>query len=272
MILDGNKVRDELIIKYKDIISKDKLDISLGIIQVGNNEESNLYIKNKIKYCEMVGIKVLVFNLNSEEEVIDKINELNNDDNITGIILQSPTEGMDFDKLVNMIDYKKDVDGLTKNNIYNLYNNNDVIIPCTVKGIFKLLDYYNININNKKICIIGRSNIVSKPLLLELINRDCTVSICHSKTDDLSCYTKNSDVIISCVGKSKLITKDMVNNNFIGIDVGISKINKKIVGDFDFDNLKDKSSYITPVPGGIGPMTVAMIIDNLIYMKKEFDL
>ena len=272
MILDGNKVRDELIVKYKDVISKDKLNISLAIIQVGNNEESNIFIKNKIKYCEKVGIKVLVFNLNSEEEVIDKINELNNDDDITGIILQSPTEGMDFDKLVNMIDYKKDVDGLTKHNIYNLYINKEGIIPCTVKAIFKLLDYYNIDINNKRVCIIGRSNILSKPLLLELINRDCTVSICHSKTDNISDYTLNSDIIISCVGKPKLITESMVKDNFIGIDVGISKENKKIVGDFDFDNLKDKSSYITPVPGGVGPMTVAMVIDNLIYMKKEIDL
>lgn len=270
ILMDGKSYRDELLIEYKERIKE--LDITLAIIQVGNNDASNLYIKNKIKYCSDVGIDVKYYNIDgSEKDVIDLINKLNNDDKITGIILQSPTPNMDYDMLAENIDYRKDVDGFSKENIFKLYMNEESIIPCTVKGIIKLLDHYNIEISGSNICIIGRGNIVGKPLSLALTNRNATVTLCHSKTKNLKEITKKSDIIISAVGKANIITKSMVKDGFVGIDVGINRVDGKLVGDFDFDNIKDKASYITPVPGGVGPMTIAMIIDNLIEMsiKKE---
>ncbi len=269
ILIDGKKYRDELLEEYKERV-KD-LSITLAIIQVGNNESSNLYITNKIKYCSQVGINVEYHNIDTEkeEDVIELINQLNNNDAVTGIILQSPTPNMDYDKLAEMIDTNKDVDGFGKENIYRLYMNQGTILPCTVKGIIKLLDYYNIEISGSNICIIGRGNIVGKPLSLALTNRNATVTLCHSKTKKLKDITKKSDIIISAVGKANFIKSDMVKKNFIGIDVGISKVDGKIVGDFDFEDIKDKASYITPVPGGVGPMTIAMIIDNLIEMAEK---
>ena len=197
------------------------------------------------------------------------INNLNNDSKVTGIILQSPIPGIDFNKMVELIDSSKDVDGLTKNNIYNLYINNETIIPCTVKGIIKLLEHYKISLKGANVCIIGRSNIVGKPLALALENRDATVTLCHSKTKDLHLYTKNADIVISAVGIPKLITGDYVKNGVICVDVGINRINNSLCGDFDYESVKDKALFITPVPGGVGPMTVSMIVDNLIAMKKN---
>ncbi|MBQ6538953.1 MAG: bifunctional 5,10-methylenetetrahydrofolate dehydrogenase/5,10-methenyltetrahydrofolate cyclohydrolase [Bacilli bacterium] len=269
ILIDGKKYRDELLEEYKKKV--EDLSISLAIIQVGNNEASNLYITNKIKYSSQVGINVEYFNLDTEDEkeVEELINQLNENDNITGIILQSPTPNMNYDRLAEMIDSKKDVDGFTKENIYKLYMKEEAIIPCTVKGIIKLLDHYNIPISGSNICIIGRGNIVGKPLALALTNRDATVTLCHSKTKKLKDITKKADIIISAVGKPNMITEDMVKKDFVGIDVGINKVNGKTVGDFDFENIKDKASYITPVPGGVGPMTIAMIIDNLIEMAEK---
>lgn len=269
ILIDGKKYRDELLEEYKERI-KD-LSITLAIIQVGNNESSNLYITNKIKYCSQVGINVEYHHLDTEDkqEVIELINQLNDNDSVTGIILQSPTPNMDYDELAEIIDSKKDVDGFGKDNIYKLYMNQDTIMPCTVKGIIKLLDYYDIKISGSTICVVGRGNIVGKPLALALENRDATVTLCHSKTNNLKDITKNADIIISAVGKAKFITSSMVKKDFIGIDVGINKLDGKIVGDFDFEKVKDKASFITPVPGGVGPMTIAMIIDNLIEMAEK---
>ena len=269
-IIDGVKVRSELLEEYKKKISDNNLDISLVIIQIGNNEASNTYVKNKIKYCEKVGIKVEVNKLDeavSEEEVINLIRELNDSD-VTGIILQSPTpKHINFIKCARLIDSSKDVDGLCEENLFGLRDNNEKILPCTVKGILRLFDYYNIDLVGKNIVVVGRGNLVGRPLFDALVNRDATVTLCHSKTKDLSLYTKNADIVISAVGKSDLVTKDMVSDGFIGIDVGINFVDGKLVGDMSKD-VSDKASYLTLVPGGVGPMTVAMIIDNLIELKK----
>ena len=268
-LLDGKKYRDQLISEYND--KAKNLDIKLAIIQVGNSKASNLYVGNKIKYCNSVGIEVDHYHFNeaTENEISDLIAVLNNDDRITGIILQSPTPGIDYDKLVEKILPDKDVDGFTKENVYRLYMNDENILPCTVKGIIKLLEHYNINLTGSNVAIIGRGNIVGKPLALALENRDATVSLCHSKTKNLGEITKNADIVISAVGKPNLIKADMVKDGFVGVDVGICYVNDKLVGDFDFNVIKDKASFITPVPGGVGPMTVAMIIDNLIEMKQK---
>lgn len=272
MILDGKKLRDELLVQYKEKIKEEKLNITLAIILVGNNEASKLYIKNKEKYCTEVGIKVDKYLLDentNEEVLINLIKDLNEDEKVTGIILQSPVpNGIDFDKCSGMILPSKDVDGFTKDNVYNLYLNKKSILPCTVKGIIKLLEYYNIEINGKNVAIIGRGNIVGKPLAMALENRNATVSLLHSKTKDLKMFTKDADIVVVACGIPKLLKKEMIKEGSVVIDVGISRVDGKIVGDIDFDNIKDIALFVTPNPGGIGPMTIAMIIDNLIEMGE----
>lgn len=272
MILDGKKLRDELLVQYKEKIKEEKLNITLAIILVGNNEASKLYIKNKEKYCTEVGIKVDKYLLDedtSEEVLINLIKDLNEDEKVTGIILQSPVpDGIDFDKCSGMILPSKDVDGFTKDNVYNLYLNKKSILPCTVKGIIKLLEHYNIEINGKNVAIIGRGNIVGKPLAMALENRNATVSLLHSKTKDLKMFTKDADIVVVACGIPKLLKKEMIKEGSVVIDVGISSVDGKIVGDIDFDNIKDIALFVTPNPGGIGPMTIAMIIDNLIEMGE----
>lgn len=272
MILDGKKLRDELLVQYKEKIKEEKLNITLAIILVGNNEASKLYIKNKEKYCTEVGIKVDKYLLDedtSEDVLINLIKDLNEDKKVTGIILQSPVpDGIDFDKCSGMILPSKDVDGFTKDNVYNLYLNKKSILPCTVKGIIKLLEYYNIEINGKNVAIIGRGNIVGKPLAMALENRNATVSLLHSKTKDLKMFTKDADIVVVACGIPKLLKKEMIKEGSVVIDVGISRVDGKIVGDIDFDNIKDIALFVTPNPGGIGPMTIAMIIDNLIEMGE----
>lgn len=272
MILDGKKLRDELLVQYKEKIKEEKLNITLAIILVGNNEASKLYIKNKEKYCTEVGIKVDKYLLDediSEKVLINLIKDLNEDEEVTGIILQSPVpNGIDFDKCSGMILPSKDVDGFTKDNVYNLYLNKKSILPCTVKGIIKLLEYYNIEINGKNVAIIGRGNIVGKPLAMALENRNATVSLLHSKTKNLKMFTKDADIVVVACGIPKLLKKGMIKEGSVVIDVGISRVDGKIVGDIDFDNIKDIALFVTPNPGGIGPMTIAMIIDNLIEMGE----
>lgn len=273
ILLDGKALRDKIIENVKRKVIENNLNITLAIIYVGFNEASEIYIRNKQTSCEKAGINSKVFKLSesiSEEELIKLIENLNSDKNITGIILQSPIPGhLDFDKCCMKILPTKDVDGFTKDNIYNLYLNKESILPCTVKGIIRLLDEYKINLEGKNVVIVGRGNIVGKPLINALLNRNATITVAHSKTKNLGNITKNADILISAVGNPLLITEDMVKDGTVIIDVGINKYNGKTVGDVDFENVKAKCSYITPVPGGVGPMTVAMILDNLLEMKGK---
>ena len=273
MILDGKMVRDKILNELKIKIEQESLSIKLAIILVGNNEASKIYIKNKEKACNYVGIDVEKYILpedTEEQTLLELIKKLNADINITGIILQSPVpEYIDYDKCSNLIDAKKDVDGFTRDNIYNLYLGKDTILPCTVKGIIKLLEYYKIPISGSNVVIVGRGNIVGHPLSLALENLNATVTLAHSKTKNLGDVTKNADILISATGVKHLITKDMVKKGATVIDVGVTRENGHIYGDVDFDSVSDVASYITPNPGGVGPMTVAMIIDNLIWMKER---
>lgn len=275
MILDGKALRDKILEELKSKIEKENLHIKLAIILVGDNEASKIYIKNKEKACEKVGIEVSKYLLSkdtTEEELINLIKELNSDEEVTGIILQSPVPShIDFDKCSGTIKSEKDVDGFTKDNVYNLYLNHDTILPCTVAGIIRMLDEYDITLDGASVVIVGRGNIVGKPLGLALLNKNATVIYTHSHTHDLKTFTKNADIVIAACGVPKLITKDMVKNGATVIDVGVSRVDGKIVGDVDFDEVKNVASYITPNPGGVGPMTVAMIIDNLVYMKERID-
>lgn len=269
--IDGVALRDKLLEEYKKRIEQDKLTLRLDIITVGVDPASKVYVKNKVKYATYCGIKVVTHELDEkieESELIELIKKLNDDDEVTGIILQSPISSqLDFDKCAGNIVYYKDVDGFTKENTYRLYHKKDGLVPCTVKGIIKIFDSYGIDLVGKNVTIIGRGNIVGKPLALALENKDATVTLCHSKTKNLKVHTKDADIVISAVGKRNVVTKDMVKEGFIGIDVGINRVDGKLYGDFDYDPLAKMASYITPVPGGVGPMTVAMIIENLILAK-----
>ena len=270
--MNGKKVRDELLQEYKNIIEKESLKITLAIIQIGHNESSNLYIKNKIKYANEIGIEVESIVLEetiTEQEVIKEIETLNQNPNITGILLQAPVPNhISFENCIQKIHYRKDVEGLTSENIYRRYENQEAIIPCTAKGIMKLLEYYNIPLVGKNITIIGRSDLIGKPLIHLLLKEDATITVCHSKTKNIKEHTQNADIVISGVGKPNLIIKDMVKDNYVGIDAGITTNNEKVVGDFAKD-VKEKASYYTPVPGGVGPMTIAMLMENLIQLKRK---
>ena len=267
-ILDGKKLSLEILNEVKEKLSKLDKKLGFAIIWVGNNEASSIYVKNKLKKCEELGIDGKLYHLEenvSEEEVINLIDKLNNDDSVNGILLQSPVpKQIDIINCFNRINPTKDIDGFSNISIGNLVLGKPSHISCTPKGIMKLLDYYHIDLEGKNVCLINRSIIVGKPLFNLLISRNATVCMCHSHTNNLSEITKNADIVISAVGIPKFITKDMLKDGAIVIDVGISRIDGKVVGDVDFDNVLDKVSYITPVPGGVGPMTVAMIFANLV--------
>ncbi len=277
--IDGNKFKKELLEEYKEKIASEHLDIRLDIIFVGDNGASEVYVGKKLEAASYVGIRTNLHRLGMKtttKEVQDLIKSLNEDDEVTGIILQSPVpKGVDFDSCAGLIESRKDIDGFTKQNIFALYNNDEELIPCTVKGIIKLLTHYGVNLEGKNVVIIGRSSIVGKPLALALINRNATVTVCHSKTVDLEAFTKNADILISAVGVPGLIKENMVKEGFVGIDVGTTRVfdeasgKNKLKGDFDFEALSKKASLITPVPGGVGPMTVTCVIENLIDAKLE---
>ena len=263
-LLSGIECKNKLKENLTKKINKIKEKITITVISVGNDEASKIYIKNKIKECQSVNIECqhLHFEKISTNELIKTITKLNKDKNITGILVQLPLpKNIEENKVINTIDYKKDIDGLTKSNTAKLYSNQKGIIPCTAKGIIDLLEYNKIEIEGKNITIIGRSNLVGKPLTLALLNKNATVTTCHSKTKDLKKHTKKADIIIVAVGKPNLIKKEMVSKNSIIIDVGINRVNGKISGDVDKSVYK-KCKAITPVPGGVGPMTVYEVLSN----------
>ncbi len=272
VIIDGRevakKIKEELKEKVNELKEKG-IYPKLAVIMIGKDKASEIYVRNKSRDCDYVGIEYEEFFLEESitmETLLNLIDELNKRDDIHGILLQSPIpEHLDIRKAFNKIDYRKDVDGFNPINVGKLLIGEDTFIPCTPLGVIKLLEQYNIQIEGKNAVVIGRSNIVGKPLSQYLLNKDATVTVCHSKTENLKEITSKADILISAVGKPKVITRDMVKENAVIIDVGINRTpDGKIVGDVDYDNLLDKVSYITPVPGGVGQMTRAMLINNII--------
>lgn len=259
-ILDGKAYSEELINNYKKLTSGKS--ITLGII-TSEEDDSKIYLNSKIKACKQTNIKVKIFKVKSENELPPLIKKLNND-NITGILIDNSLPN--FLDIINLLSKEKDVEGLTQENIYDLYMGREKIVPCTAKGIIKLLKKYKIEIRGKNVVIIGRGITTGKPLMHALENRDATVTLCHSKTKNLKEIFKQADILISMVGKPNMINKNMVKKGFIGIDAGINKVDGKIVGDFNFKDVSSSASYITKVPGGVGPMTTAMLIENLIEL------
>ena len=277
IIIDGKelakKTRQNLKIKCDELKSKG-ITPKLAVIMVGDNPASKVYVRNKSKACQEVGVEYEEYLLDSnitQKELIDLIKKLNNDKNINGILLQSPIpKHLDINEAFRTIDYHKDVDGFHPMNVGKLTLGQDTFVSCTPYGVMRMFEEYNIDLCGKNVVILGRSNIVGKPLTQCCLNKNATITVCHSKTQNTKKLTKEADIVISAIGKPKFITEDMIKEGAIVIDVGINRDeNGKIVGDVDFENVKQKASYITPVPGGVGPMTVAMLINNVIKAAKN---
>ena len=276
ILIDGKelakKTRQNLKLEC-DELKKEGINPKLAVIMVGDNPASKVYVKNKSKACQEVGIEYEEYLLDSnikQEELIKLIKKLNEDKTINGILLQSPIpNGLDINEAFRTIDYKKDVDGFHPMNVGKLALGQDTFVSCTPYGVMRMFEEYNIDLCGKNVVILGRSNIVGKPLSQCCLNKNATVTICHSKTQNTKKITKEADIVIAAIGKPKFITQDMVKDGAVIIDVGINRDeNGKIVGDVDFENVKEKASYITPVPGGVGPMTIAMLINNVIKAAK----
>ena len=274
VILDGKKLRDKILEELKTRLEKYTLKPTLVVILVGDNPASRIYVNNKKKTAENLGINSIVINYPSdvpERVLLDKIKELNADKNVTAILVQLPLpEHIDKFKVINAISPKKDVDGFTPENSGRLFTGEEpYVYPCTPKGIIRLLDEYKIPIEGKHAVIVGRSNIVGKPLAQMLLNRNATVTICHSRTENLPDITKTADILVSAVG-GKIIGINMIKSNCVVIDVGIFKDeNGKTRGDVDFNTAAPLTSYITPVPGGVGPMTIAMLMSNTVELFEK---
>lgn len=269
-IMDGKKISFEL--KEKLIKKVGELDkkLTLVVVSVGSNEASKVYVSQKEKMALEIGYNFINLHFDSilEDDLIKEIEKLNNNKEITGIIVQLPLpDNLNKDKILNSINPLKDVDGLTNNNLIKLIKKEESLLPCTPKGIMTLFDYYNIDFSGKRVVIVGRSELVGLPLFHLLLNKNATVTLCHSKTINLINYTKEADILIVAVGKKDLVTRDMIKENSILIDVGINRYENKLYGDISSDSL-DKSSLMTPVPGGVGPMTVISLMEN-VYLANS---
>ena len=245
---------------------------------VGDNPASKVYVRNKSRACNEVGIEYTEYLLKgntTQEELESLIENLNKDKKVNGILLQSPLpEHLDINKAFKEIAYLKDVDGFTPVSVGKLCIGDDTFVSCTPLGIIRMIEEYNIDISGKNVVILGRSNIVGRPLIQCCLRKNATVTVCHSRTKDIKEHTKMADIIISAIGKSKFVTSDMVKDGAVIIDVGINRDeNGKLAGDVDFENVERKASYITPVPGGVGPMTIAMLMENVIKVEpKDYNI
>ena len=276
LLLAGKPAADALLERLKPDIKK--LDPKLVVVQVGEDPASSSYIKQKMKSCEAVGMRHEHLHLDaaiSKEKLFEEIDQLNNDSDVTGFIVQLPLPShlQEFvPDVIKAIDPKKDVDGFGAYNLGKMFLSTEFehLPPATPSGIIELLNFYKIDPAGKHVVVVGRSNIVGKPIAVMLLNRDATVTITHSKTKDLVSLTKQADILIAAVGKPHLITADMVKPGVVIIDVGMNRTEDgKLVGDCDFDSLEKIASAITPVPGGVGPLTVASLMRNCVTAKKR---
>ena len=246
---------------------------TLACVLVGDDPASKVYVANKEKACAMVGINSVVKKLPAnatQEQVAEVISSLNADKNISGILLQLPLpKHLDENALINLISPSKDVDGLTDLNLGRLFAGKHIVAPCTATGIIDLLDHYNLEIAGKRAVVIGRSLLVGKSVANLLEQRNATVTVCHSKTQNLAEITRQADILVVAIGKPNYVTADMVKDGAVVIDVGINRLATGLVGDVDFANVKDKTSYITPVPGGVGPMTIAELLQNTLTLHEQ---
>ncbi len=277
-IIDGKKhsteIRGELKTRAQRFKEKYGEEIGLAVVLVGSDPASQVYVRNKIKGCEEVGIKSFAYYLPEEaaqEQVMEVVEELVGNPAIHGILVQLPLpEHIDAQRVLKLIPREKDVDGFCEENIGNLCLKRDCLVACTPNGVMKMLEREGIDVCGKNAVVIGRSNIVGKPMAMLLLNADATVTVCHSKTENLKEACSRADILVAAIGKPKFVTADMVKEGAVVIDVGMDRDeNGKLCGDVDFVNVKDKCSFITPVPGGVGPMTITMLLYNTVTAAER---
>lgn len=278
MIIDGKKVAQGILDDIKKQVAKLEIKPTIAVVIVGENSSSKIYVNIKNKKATEIGMNSVVVEMSEDtkqQELEAKIEELNQNPDINAILVQMPLpKHLDAYKIIEEILPEKDVDGFHPENVGRLsIGLTPFAYSCTPKGVIRLLDEYNIDLESKHVVVIGRSNIVGKPLSAMLLARNATVTMAHSKTKNLPLLSKNADILVSAVGSPKLVKREWLKDNAVVIDVGISRMpDGKIVGDVDFENVQDKASFITPVPGGVGPMTIAMLLENtlnLYYLQKE---
>lgn len=276
-IIDGKLLASKIMKKLKEEVNslkQEEIWPKLAVIMVGNDKASEVYVRNKSKACNEVGIEFEEFILKEDitmQQLLAIIEKLNNRKDIHGILLQSPIpKHLDIRKAFNTINCQKDVDGFNPINIGKLMIGEDTFISCTPYGVIKMLEDNNIKIEGKNAVVIGRSNIVGKPLAQCLLNKDATVTVCHSKTQNLEEITRQADILLVAIGKPEFVTAKMVKEGATVIDIGINRNEEgKLVGDVEFDEVSQKVQYISPVPGGVGPMTIAMLLNNVIKAAKQ---
>ena len=270
--IDGKQISAQIKDELKERVEKENLEVTLAVIQVGNDPASTVYVGNKKKACEYIGIRSLAYELpeeTPEEELLQLIKELNDRDDVNGILVQLPLPAhMDEDKVIQTISPKKDVDGFHPQSVGALSIGQPGFVSCTPAGVIQLLKRTRVEIDGKECVIVGRSNIVGKPMALLMLRENATVTVCHSHTKDLKEVTKRADILIVAIGKPKFITKEYVKDGAVVIDVGIHRgADGKLCGDVDYDDVAPITHAITPVPGGVGPMTIAMLMNNCVEAK-----
>ena len=267
VLIDGKKISAQVKDECKERVAKENMNVTLAVIQVGKDPASTVYVGNKKKACEYVGIHSLSYELSeetTEEELLALVEKLNADDTVNGILVQLPLPShINEDKVIQTISPKKDVDGFHPQSVGALSIGQPGFVSCTPAGIIQLLKRSGVVIDGKECVIVGRSNIVGKPMAMLMLRENATVTVCHSHTKDLKEVTKRADILIVAIGKPKMITADYVKEGAVVIDVGINRDEEgKLCGDVDFDQVKDKVGMITPVPGGVGPMTITMLMEQ----------
>lgn len=275
-LLDGKQlanIRADVLQKQVLNLKKAGIQPQFCVINIGNDPSSKIYLKTKKRRADQIGIKQKLFQLPSnvtQKNLLELIDRLNNEKDVNGIMIQLPVpKQIILNEALAAIDPDKDVDCLTPANVGRLWQGDHFVEPATAHGILALLDYYHINLKGKNAVIIGRSSIVGKPLAALLLEKDATVSILHLKTKNLTEYTKKADILVSATGEHNLVTADMIKKNAVIIDVGISRFNGKIVGDVDFEHVAPIASFITPVPGGIGPLTVESLMEQVVQLTRR---
>ena len=275
-ILDGKALAQHLgrnLAEETNSLKSHGINPKFCVINIGEDPASKVYVRSKRKKAEKIGIKQVVYQLpedESEEDVLRLIDRLNADTEVAGLMVQLPVpDQIDVDKVIERIDPEKDVDGLTPANIGRLWMGKHFVEPATAAGIIALLDHYQIDLNGKNAVIVGRSNIVGKPLAALMLERNASVSILHSHTRNLGELTRRADILVSAVGKPHMIKAEMVKEGAVVIDVGINRVDGQLMGDVDFDQVKDKASWITPVPGGVGPLTVEFLMEEVIKLTRR---
>lgn len=276
-LIDGKKVsgtiKERVAARVQELKSKTGKVPGLAVVLVGEDPASAIYVRNKNKTCEQMGFQSFTHNLpadTGESQLLALVDELNRDPAVDGILVQLPLpRQINSQRILEAIDPAKDVDGFHPVNVGHLVGGHKTLVPCTPAGIIEMLDYYKIDIEGKHAVILGRSNIVGKPMAFLLLQRNATVTICHSRTRDLQAMARSADILVAAIGRPGFVTADMVQKGAVVIDVGINRVDGKLVGDVAFEAVAKQAAYITPVPGGVGPMTIAMLMQNTVTAHER---